>query len=102
VNSWQVLNIARAVYLLALDSPSQKAYLEARALAPLADESALCFHDAYQVGQLLDLNDLTRAERVVLKSLDQLLDRLNGWDVSNLDDPEWQEVRREAKRFMEM
>ncbi len=96
-----LLDLCRAVHLLALDSESQVGELVRRALSPSADELGLLFEDAFQmVPQLRDAGALTAEETALLAELNDCLDRISDWEVSFLDSPSWVEARTLARRFL--
>lgn len=101
MNPRWILDLCRAVYLLALDDRSQLKDLEGRGLAPSTDEFGLLFDDAFRlVPQLVNGGALTAQEASVLSTLDERLDQISDWDVSALASTEWEEVRVLARRFL--
>ena len=101
MNERFLLDLCRAVHLLALDSDSQRVELIRRELSPSTDELGLLFDDAFQtVPQLLNSGALSEAEGALLTELNDSLDRISEWEVSCLDSPDWTATRALARAFL--
>jgi hypothetical protein len=100
MNGRWVLTLARAVYLLSLSGDSQKAFLNSRHLAPSCDEIGLLFEDAnLMVPQLVESGAITQEEAAILTDLNDRLNGMTSWDISSLNEPDWENVRSIARSF---
>lgn len=101
------MQLIEALKILADTEDNQIAYLFDLGTSPSTDELALQFTDTYQVfkGNLEDVvGDFLYKEKILnnLESINLMFDKMSNmsgnsfWDISSLDNLEWDNVRRLA------